>query len=206
MKSIAVKSAQNGTLKKNKQNAGKKRANIAQGLHSLFLDELQDIYWAEKALNKALPKMIKNATAAVLVEALTRHLDVSKEHVTRLKEVFYSIGEKAETKKCKAMSGLIREAKEIMKNTKTGMVRDAGIILAVKKMEHYEIATYGTLCSLAKTLGEANAAVLLHEILNQEKAADEVLSEIAESLIDVETVGTNEVETKTIDSLELNRK
>ncbi len=189
MKSTATKFDQNGTLKKNRENADESEHKIAQGLRCLLVDELQNIYWAEKAHIKAISKMIKNATADVLVEALTRNFNVTKEHITRLKEVFSLIGEKAETKKCKAMSGLIREAKEIMKKTKAGMVRDVGIILAVQKVEHYEIATYGTLCSFAKTLGEINVASLLHETLDQGKAASKKLSEIADSFIIAEIAG-----------------
>ena len=190
MKSKSVKFAQNGTLKKNKENADESAHEIAEGLRSLFIDELRTIYWVEKAFNKEIPKMIKKATAEVLVEALTRHFDVSKEHVTRLKNVFSSMGEKAETKKRKAMVGLLREAKEILKKNKGLMVRDLGIILAVQKVEHYEIATYGILCSFAKTLGETNVATLLQEILDQEKEAGKKLSEIAESFIIGETVDT----------------
>src|ERR1043166_8609300 len=128
MKSTTTKFAQNGTLKKNKGTAGITEPGIEQqSLHSLFVDELQDIYWGEKALNKAIPKLIKKTTSVILVEALYRHLDVSKEHVTKLEEIFSAISEKQELKKCKAISGLIKEAKEIMKKTETGMVRDAGI-------------------------------------------------------------------------------
>lgn len=149
---------------------------------------MKDIYWAEKALTKAIPKMIKNASSDELIEALSGHLDITLEQVTRLEEVFSSIGEKPQAKKCEAMEGLIKEAGEIMQHTEKGMVRDAGIILAGQKVEHYEIATYGTLYNFAKTLGEEEAASLLKETLNEEKEADEKLSEIAESFINVEAV------------------
>lgn len=164
------------------------KPRAAQGLYDLFVDELEDIYWAEKALTKAIPEMIKNATADVLVKALTGHLEVTKLHVSRLDEVFSLIGEKAVAKKCEAMEGLIKEAKGVMEDTKEGMVRDAGIIAAAQKAEHYEIASYGTLCSFAKTLGETEAAALLQETLDEEKEADEKLSEIAESFINIEAV------------------
>lgn len=172
------KSGKNGIAPK----GVKAKPDAAQGLRDLFVDELKDIYWAEKELTKAIPKMIKNATADELVEALTGHLEETKTHVTRLEEVFSSIGEKAVAKKCEAMAGLTKEAGEIMEDTEQGVVRDAGIILAGQKVEHYEIATYGTLASFARTLGEEEAASLLEETLNEEKDADEKLSEISDSI------------------------
>jgi ferritin-like metal-binding protein YciE len=186
MKSTENPTAQNGT--KNQEPAKKTKSGVANGLRALFVNELKDIYWAEKALTKAIPKMIQNASTSELVKALTEHLAVTEQHVTRLDKVFASIGEKAESKKCEAIYGLIKEAEEIMADTKKGMVRDAGIILAGQKVEHYEIATYGTLCSFAKTLGENEAAALLHETLNEEKEADEKLTEIAESFVNAEAV------------------
>ena len=160
----------------------KAKSDAAKGLRQLFEDELKDIYWAEKELTKAIPKMIKNASSDELVEALTGHLEATKNHVTRLEEVFESIGVKAEAKKCEAMAGLTKEAEEIMEATQQGVVRDAGIILAGQKVEHYEIATYGTLCSFARILGEDEAADLLEETLNEEKEADIKLSEISDSI------------------------
>lgn len=188
MKGILTKFEQNGTKKPDKQKGVKAKHDVAEGLRALFVDELQDIYWAEKALTKAIPLMIKNATAVELTEALTEHLKVTKEHVERLEEVFSSIDESAKGKKCEAMEGLLKEAKEIMLQTEKGMVRDAGIILASQKVEHYEIATYGTLCTFAKTLGENDAASLLHETLEEEKDADAELTEIAESFINERAV------------------
>ena len=164
------------------RNSYKSKSGAAQGLRALFVDELRDIYWAEKKLTKAIPKMIKKATDEKLKEALTGHLKETKYQVTRLEDVFSSIGEKAVAKKCEAMVGLTKEAEEIMEDTERGVVRDAGIILAGQKVEHYEIATYGTLCSFAKILGEDEAASLLEETLNEEKAADIMLSEISDSI------------------------
>ncbi|MEO6734488.1 MAG: ferritin-like domain-containing protein [Ferruginibacter sp.] len=157
----------------------------ASGLRTLFQDSLKDIYWAEKALLKAIPKMVKNATAVELTSALTEHLEVTRGQVTRLEEVFAAIGTKPQAKKCAAMEGLIKESEEIMESTDEGPVRDAGIISAGQKVEHYEIATYGTLCAFAKILQENEAAGLLLETLNEEKEADEKLSEIAESSINI---------------------
>ena len=191
-----MKTAQKPPLKKTQSNGTKKQApkkqhsqEEATGLRELFIDSLKDIYWAEKALTKALPKMIKNATSEELVTVLTDHLAVTEEQVTRLEEVFSSIGEKAQAKKCVAMEGLINEANEIMESTAKGVVRDAGIIAAGQKVEHYEIATYGTLCAFAKILGEKEAAELLLESLNEEKKADDKLTEVAEESINLEAAG-----------------
>lgn len=151
-------------------------------LMSLFEDQLKDIFWAEKALTKALPKMIKNATSEELVEALTMHLDETNEQIERLTKVFESIDKKPMAKKCDAMEGLLSEAESIMESSEEGPMRDAGIILAGQKVEHYEIASYGTLCAFAKILGNEDAAMLLQETLDEEKAADAKLSEIAESI------------------------
>jgi ferritin-like metal-binding protein YciE len=172
----------------------KRKPDASKALRDLFIDELKDIYWAENALTKALPKMIKNATSSELSEALNGHLEVTKEQVTRLQKVFSSLNEKVMSKKCEAMTGLIKEADEIMKETEKGPVRDAGIILAGQKVEHYEIATYGTLASFAKILEEREAENLLRETLDEEKEADERLSEIAEFSINVRAAATEKTE------------
>ncbi|MFN0030998.1 MAG: ferritin-like domain-containing protein [Flavobacteriales bacterium] len=164
----------------------------AGGLRKLFLAELKDIYWAEKALTKALPKMIKKATSAELSDALSEHLESTKEHVNRLQEVFLCINERAIVKKCYAMEGLIHEASEIMEETEEGWVRDAGIISASQKIEHYEIATYGTLRAFAHALGETEAANLLQLNLVDEQEVNIQLTEIAESYINAEAAGDDE--------------
>jgi len=158
-------------------------ANEGQGLRQLFLAELQDIYWAEKALVKALPKMADKATSQELVDAITEHLGITEQHVSRLEDVFEAIGEKAQGKKCDAMAGLIEEAEYIVDGMPEGNVRDAAIIASAQKVEHYEIAAYGTLCAFAKTLGETQAGELLHETLEEEKEADEKLTDIAVSSV-----------------------
>lgn len=206
MKNKATKSAKKGIQKQVKGNAKKTKPDVAQGLRDLFVDELKDIYWAEKALTKAIPKMIKNATSREVADALSGHLEVTNEQVTRLEKVFYTIGEKASAKKCEAMTGLIKEAEEIMKGTEKGVVRDAGIILAGQKVEHYEIATYGTLSSFAKTLGEFKAASLLLETLTEEKEADKKLSEIAEYSINLQAVGEYEDDSDTMVAIKTKRK
>ena len=184
-KKVATKKA---PTKKASPKGAKAKPDAAHGLRELFENELKDIYWAEKALTKAIPKMIKNATSAELVNALKDHLTVTEEQVTRLEQVFEAIDMKPQAKKCEAMAGLIKEAEEIMSDTEKGVVRDAGIILAGQKVEHYEIATYGTLRAFARILGEDKAAFLLEETLEEEKEADEKLSEIAEASINMEAV------------------
>jgi ferritin-like metal-binding protein YciE len=166
----------------------KPKQTAAEGLRELFVDSLKDIYWAEKALTKALPKMAKNATTPNLVSAINDHLEVTKEQVTRLEDVFASIGEKAAAKKCDAMEGLIKEGDGVLEETEPGAVRDAGIIAASQKIEHYEIATYGTLTAFAKTLGEDEAAGLLEQTLNEEKEADVALTEAAYNTINFDAL------------------
>ncbi len=166
-----------------KSKAAKKapKANAAEDLRALFEDMLKDIYWAEKALTKALPKMIKNATSEELVTALTDHLEVTKEQVARVEEVFGLIGKKPQAKKCDAMEGLIKEGEGIIEDTEPGAVRDAGIIAAGQKVEHYEIASYGTLVAWANILGEEEAADLLQLTLDEEKEADSTLTNVADN-------------------------
>ena len=155
-------------------------------LMKLFEAELKDIYWAEKALTKAIPKMIKKATSEELIDALQSHLEETTEHVSRVEQVFELIEKKAVAKKCEAMDGLLKEAVEIMEECEQGSMRDAGIIAAGQKVEHYEIATYGTLRQFAETLGLTEAAELLEATLEEEKMADEKLSEVAMSAINVD--------------------
>lgn len=161
----------------------KAKSTAAEGLMELYIDSLKDIYWAEKALTKALPKMAKNATSENLISSLENHLSVTEEQISRLEKVFELAGKKATAKKCEAMEGLIKEGQDIMESTEPGPVRDAGIIAASQKIEHYEIATYGTLCAFAKTLDQKEAAALLHETLNEEKEADITLTEAAYNTI-----------------------
>jgi ferritin-like metal-binding protein YciE len=153
-------------------------------LNELFIDELKDIYWAEKHLTKALPKMAKAATSGELRTAIENHLSETENHVSRLEQVFSSIGEKAVAVKCEAMAGLIKEGDEIVSETDKGTItRDVGIISASQKIEHYEIASYGTLKTLAGVLGYDEAAELLDATLQEEKNADNKLTGIAEGNI-----------------------
>jgi ferritin-like metal-binding protein YciE len=172
----------------------KAKSSAAEGLRDLFVDSLKDIYWAEKALTKALPKMAKNATSENLITAINEHLTVTEEQVSRLEQVFEIIGEKAAAKKCDAMEGLIKEGEGIMEETQEGPVRDAGIIAASQKIEHYEIATYGTLAAFALTLGEDEAAALLQQTLEEEKEADTILTEAAYNTINFDASEEDEEE------------
>ena len=153
-------------------------------LHELFLEELRDIYWAEKHLVKALPKMEKATSSDQLAEAFADHLVVTQEQVSRLEQVFELLGEKARGKKCDAMEGLVKEAESVIEDTKDGTsTRDVALIIAAQKVEHYEIATYGGLATLAKTLGKNEVAKLLAQTLDEEKEADELLTQLAENNI-----------------------
>jgi ferritin-like metal-binding protein YciE len=175
------------TVSKNsKMNDDAKNSMPSSALMKLFEDELKDIYWAEKALLKAIPKMIDNATSEELIEALTNHLAETEEQVSRVEQVFESFDKKAKAVKCDAMEGLIKEAESIMEECEPGAMCDAGIISAGQKIEHYEIASYGTLRQFAETLGLEEAAELLQITLDEEKAADETLTEVAVSAINVE--------------------
>jgi ferritin-like metal-binding protein YciE len=152
--------------------------------HQFFIDELKDIYWAEKHLVPALQKMQKASTSSELASAFEKHREETQEHVTRLEQAFELLGEKPVAKTCEAMQGLIKEASSIMEDTEKGtMTRDAGLILAAQKVEHYEIATYGTLKKFAECMGHTDVVDLLNQTLENEKATDEALTQAAESSI-----------------------
>lgn len=156
-------------------------------LEKFFVDSLKDIYWAEKHLTKALTKLAKESTSEELRTALEDHLAVTEEQVSKLEQVFETIGKKPQAKKCEAMEGLIKEGESIVEETEDDTyTRDVGIIMAAQKVEHYEIATYGGLVQVAKNLGNNEAAELLEEILEEEKEADVALTKIAESFVNVE--------------------
>jgi ferritin-like metal-binding protein YciE len=153
-------------------------------LEEFFHDELKDIYWAENHLVKTLPKMAKAASSEELKDAFTEHLAVTKDHVTRLDKVFSLLGQKAEAKKCEAMEGITKEGESIIDDTEDGTAtRDAGLIMAGQKVEHYEIATYGALARIASTLGHDDVVKVLESILAEEKEADESLTELADSQV-----------------------
>lgn len=152
--------------------------------HEFFVDELKDIYWAEKHLSKALPKMKKAATSPELAAAFEKHTEETNTHIATLEQVFGLLDEKPQAKKCDAMEGLVKESESIIEDTDAGtMIRDAGLILAAQKVEHYEIATYGTLVVFAQNMGHSDVAELLQFTLDNEKATDVTLTQIAESFI-----------------------
>ncbi len=150
-------------------------------LEELFLKELKDIYWAERALVHSLPKLAKAATTDTLKQTFEDHLLETKKHVVRLEKIFAMLYEKPEAKKCDAMAGIIEEADELIDDTDSGsFVRDVALITVAQKMEHYEIASYGNLRSLAHVLGYVDAAGLLNQTLNEEKHTDTTLTMIGE--------------------------
>ncbi len=156
-------------------------------LEKFFLDQLKDIYYAEQQLVKALPEMQKAATTEELEDAFGNHLKQTERHVKRLEKVFQAINKTPEGKKCEAMEGLLKEARTIIGETKEGsMTRDAALIIAAQKVEHYEIASYGGLVQLAITMGLNRAAEVLEKTLNEEEETDSLLTEIAETYINIE--------------------
>ncbi len=162
-------------------------------LKEFFMDELKDIYWAEKHIVKTLPKMQKAATSEELKDAFAEHLEVTKTHVIRLEQAFESLGKKAQAKKCEAMEGIIAEGETIISDTEAGTsTRDVGLILAAQKVEHYEISTYGGLAQLATTLGLNKVADLLKQTLEEEKEADSTLTDIAENSVNYAAAGEEE--------------
>lgn len=178
-KKASAKKTVKTPTKSNAKTPAKKDA--AKNLSDLFEDSLKDIYWAEKALTKALPKMQKNATDPKLKKAIGDHLEETKEQIKRLEACFKALKKKPQAKKCDAMQGLLDEGKSIMEETKPGAVRDAGIIAASQKVEHYEIATYGTLAAYAKVLKEKECLKQLISTLDEEKNCNNLLTKIADT-------------------------
>jgi ferritin-like metal-binding protein YciE len=152
-------------------------------LDELFLDEIQDLYDAEKQLTKALPKMAKAASSDELRQAFEDHLDQTRGHVERLERVFDALGEKTKGKKCEAMAGMVKEGEEIASNTEQTAVRDAGLIAGAQKVEHYEIAGYGSARTHAQLLGHDRIVSLLEQTLGEEKEADAKLNELAQTTV-----------------------
>jgi ferritin-like metal-binding protein YciE len=150
-------------------------------LKNLFLDELADMYDSEHRIIKALPKLIKAATCHELQEALQHHLEETEGHVTKIERVFATFDEKPKAKKCPAMTGILEEGDELVSENKKSTTINAAIISAGQKVEHYEIASYGTLHAWARLLDNEDAARLLQEILDQEKAADQTLNNLSVS-------------------------
>lgn len=157
-------------------------------MEDLLLSGLKDLYDAEKQLVKAIPKMAKATTSGELREGFLEHLEQTKEHVNRLEKAFSMLGQKASGKKCVAMQGLIEEGEEVVDEIDEGPVRDAALIGAAQRVEHYEMAGYGCGRTFAETLGHSDVAELLQRTLDEEKATDEKLTEIAEGLVNEEAV------------------
>jgi ferritin-like metal-binding protein YciE len=153
-----------------------------QGLKELYIDELKDLYSAENQLVKALPKMAKAASSDELRRGLEEHLEQTKGHVQRLEKIFQALRESPKGKTCKGMQGLIEEGSEATEEDYEGDVMDAALIGAAQRVEHYEIAGYGTVRSMAETLGEDDQVSLLEETLEEEKETDEKLTELAEKI------------------------
>lgn len=186
---------QNTKSKKTESHEAKPKGSIEDSqLEEFFLNSLKDIYWAEKHLTKAIPKMIKASTTEELRKVFEEHLEVTQEQVTKLETVFKLIGEKPQVKKCEAMEGLTKEAESIIEETEEGsLTRDVALIMAAQKVEHYEIATYGTLVRLATALGKQDVAAVFKTILDEEKEADTTLTGVAENNINLEATHEEKV-------------
>jgi len=166
-----------------------------QNLRDLYIDELKDLYSAEKQLVKALPKMAKNATNPELKKAFTDHLTETRGQVTRLERIFETLDASPRGKKCVGMEGLIEEADELLEEDAEEDVLDAGLISKAQHVEHYEMAGYGTVRTYALTLGETEHAALLQQTLDEEEAADKLLSSLAEGCINLEAAEGDEEST-----------
>lgn len=185
-KSAGAKSGRQTTTQSRRGSTATAQKSDETMLRELFVEELKDIYYAEKLLLKALPKMSKAATSEELRLAFEEHRAVTEEQVGRCEEVFEMLDMPARAKKCEAMEGLVKEAQQAIEELPKGtMVRDAGLIISAQKVEHYEIAAYGSLVQLARTMGENEIASLLEETLNEEKETDQMLTELAISGINI---------------------
>jgi ferritin-like metal-binding protein YciE len=162
-------------------------------LQKLYTDELRDLYNAETQLLKALPKMAKGASSQELKDAFEKHLEQTKTHVERLEKVFEELGEKPRGKTCRAMKGLIAEGSEILEKDGDESVLDAGIIVAAQKVEHYEIAGYGSVRTFAHLLGQNEAAELLQTTLDEESETNEILNKLAETVVNPEALMETEL-------------
>lgn len=155
---------------------------MSERLKDLYIDELKDLYSAETQLVRALPKMAKAATSEKLRQGFEEHLEQTKGHVLRLEKVFKAMGESPKGKKCKGMEGLVEEGAEVIDEDFEGSLMDAALIGAAQRVEHYEIAAYGTVCAFAEELGETEHASLLAKTLQEEKITDEKLTELAQEI------------------------
>ena len=175
-------SSSRSTPRRNQATRAQGEEQMDSGLHELFLEELSDVYNAEQQITKALPKMAKAAESDELRMAFEEHLEQTHEQIARLEQVFRSLDETLKRKTCKGMQGLIEEGSEMMQEHKGSSEIDAALIAAAQKVEHYEIASYGTLCTWAEQMGHDEALELLKQNIDEEETTDERLTEIAESL------------------------
>jgi ferritin-like metal-binding protein YciE len=159
-----------------------------ESMEDLFLEQIEDLYDAEKRLVKALPKMAEASTSQSLRQAIQSHLMETEGHVSRLENIFRTLGKNAKSQTCDAMKGLISEGEDMVSDTDPSSLRDAGIIACANRVEHYEIAAYGSARTFAQTLGLREAASLLEQTLQEEKAADQKLTQLAESMVNEEAL------------------
>lgn len=176
MKTAAKSQSKTETGKMNVQHNG------SDQLHKVFEEELKDIYWAEKLLTKALPKMSEASDSAELKKAFANHLQQTNGHIERVEKIFGLLGKKASAKKCEAMEGLVKEGEQAIEDYEQGAGRDVALIIAAQKVEHYEIAAYGSLKKLSMVMGMDDCVKLCDEILKEENNADELLTSIAEKV------------------------
>ena len=162
-------------------------------LEKLYISELRDLYSAENQLLKALPKMAKGASSPELKDAFEQHLEQTKGHVERLEQLFEQLDESPKGKTCQAMKGLIEEGSEILKEEGEDSVLDAGMIVAAQKVEHYEIASYGSVRTFANLLGQDEAATLLQSTLDEESETNEILNRLAETVVNQEALTETEL-------------
>jgi ferritin-like metal-binding protein YciE len=160
--------------------------SAVQGLRELFENELQEMYWVEKSLTKAFPKMITNALTPELINAVSDHLEITFGHARRLEKIFAMLDMKVELKKSEPIAALINSLQNTIENTDEGVIRDASIVVIAKKIEHFEIASYDTLCTFGELLGEYEVVSILRNTLNEEKEADDALASIAVSSISLQ--------------------
>jgi len=171
---------------------------MMKSLHDAFVDEVRDTYDAERQLTKALPKMAKAATAPALKTAFTSHLKETNTQIERLLQVFELLEETVRGKRCDGMAGILKEGSSVMAEDFDEATMDAALIAAGQRAEHYEMAAYGTLVAWATSMGESEISALLLETLNEEKAADQTLTRLAEGGVNVDAVGDDETETEDV--------
>jgi ferritin-like metal-binding protein YciE len=169
---------------------------MPEGLKELYIDELKDLYSAENQLVKAIPKMAKAAASQELRKGFEEHLEQTKGHVQRLEEIFQALGESPKGKKCRGMEGLVEEGAEVIEEDFEGSLTDAALIGAAQRVEHYEIAAYGTVCAFAEELGQTEQLSLLNETLEEEKETDEKLTQLAEQINAQANEGVEKEETE----------